>query len=40
MTLELLKSKTGCTLVNHVILTLNKAKGKNPSYDGRDPSGG
>jgi hypothetical protein len=38
MTLEFLKSKTGRTLFNHVILTLSKAKGKNPYYGSRDPS--
>jgi hypothetical protein len=38
MTLELLKSKTGRTLINHVILTLSKAKGKKPYCGGRDPS--
>ncbi len=34
MTLELLKSKTGRTPVNHVILS----GAKNPCHGGRDPS--
>lgn len=34
MPLELLKSKTGRTLIHHVILS----GAKNPYHDGRDPS--